>query len=46
MTTEERLAAVEAKLAKFEALTERLMALAAQHPVGRQLIKRLVKDDA
>lgn len=46
MTTEERLAAVEAKLAKYDRLVEKLMALAAQHPIGRQMLKRLVKEDA
>lgn len=46
MTSEERLAAVEAKLARYERLVERLMTLAAEHPLGRQLLKRLVKEDA
>lgn len=46
MTTEERLAAVEAKLAEYEALIERLMMLAAKHPAGRQMLKWLVKENA
>jgi uncharacterized coiled-coil protein SlyX len=45
MTTEERLAAVEAKLAAYERLVERLMVLAAQSPMGRQMLKRLGKVD-
>lgn len=46
MTTEERLAAVEAKLAAYERLIERVTVLASQSPLGRQMLKRLVKDDA
>jgi uncharacterized coiled-coil protein SlyX len=46
MTTEERLAAVEARLAEYEALIERLMMLAAQHPMGRQMLKWMVKENA
>lgn len=46
MTTEERLAEAEAKLARLERLVERLMALAAGHPLGRLFLKQLAKDDA
>jgi uncharacterized coiled-coil protein SlyX len=45
MTTEERLAAIEAKLAGYERLIERLMVVAAQSPVGRQVLKKMGKVD-
>lgn len=38
-STEERLERVEKRLAEFDALLERLMLLAAGHPVGRKLLK-------
>ncbi len=46
MTIEERLAKVEAQLAGYDSLIERLMLLAAKHPMGRQMLKWMVKENA
>lgn len=37
--TEERLAALEKRIEEFEAMFSRLMLLAANHPVGRKVLK-------
>jgi len=41
MDTEQRLSAVEAKLAEYEQLIARLMFLAAKHPLGRKFLKSM-----
>lgn len=48
MNTEERerLAALENRVAEFDSLLKNLMALAAKHPLGRQILKQLAKKAA
>ena len=42
-TTEERLSALEKRLADWEKTIDTLMLLAAKHPVGRQVLKFMAK---
>jgi hypothetical protein len=42
-STDERLNRIEKRLDEFDALLEHLMLLAAQNPVGRQLLKAMAK---
>ncbi len=44
MTTEERLAAIEARLETYDAMIRRLVEFAAQHPIGRQVLKRMGRE--
>lgn len=41
MTTDERLEALERRVAQYEDLIARLVMLAAQHPFGRRLLKQM-----